>query len=279
MSMKTILTVLTNETQTDTCLDHAINLTRAEDAHLDVLALGVDPTQVGYYYSGANALIHQFSLEQATETANAVTAAAQKRLEGADLRFGLETAATQLASMSPLVAERARFSDLVVLEKPYGKDCGAEMEALVEIALFEGQAPVLIIPPSVKAPAFPKKIVIGWNESRESLVAVRRALPFLKQADQVYVTIVDPPRHGANRSDPGGLLSQYLVRHGVSVEVCVIAKTLPRVSDQLQRHAQDIGAEMLVMGAYGHSRFREAILGGATRNTLEASDIPVFMAH
>ena len=111
------------------------------------------------------------------------------------------------------------------------------------------------------------------------MTAVRRALPFLKAAEMVDITVVDPPSHGPERSDPGGLLCQMLVRHGVRAEVSVLAKTLPRVSDVLARHVRDRDADLLVMGAYGHSRFREAILGGATRNMLEQAEVPVLMAH
>jgi nucleotide-binding universal stress UspA family protein len=70
-----------------------------------------------------------------------------------------------------------------------------------------------------------------------------------------------------------------LSRHGVSCEIDVLSKSLNRVSDVLNRHITDTGADLLVMGAYGHSRFREAILGGATRNMLEHATVPVFMAH
>jgi nucleotide-binding universal stress UspA family protein len=70
-----------------------------------------------------------------------------------------------------------------------------------------------------------------------------------------------------------------LVRHGVHAEVTVLARSLPRVSDVLARHVLDEDADMLVMGAYGHSRFREAILGGATRNMLEQATVPVLMAR
>ena len=93
------------------------------------------------------------------------------------------------------------------------------------------------------------------------------------------ITIIDPPTHGPERSDPGGALSQWLSRQGVHSEISVLAKTMPRVADVLARHANDIGADLVVMGAYGHSRFREAILGGATRHTLETSEVPVFLAH
>ena len=111
------------------------------------------------------------------------------------------------------------------------------------------------------------------------MVAVRRALPFLKRADLVNITVIDPPAQAPERSDPGGLLCQMLVRHGVKAEVSVLARTLPRVSDVLNRARARQNADMLVMGAYGHSRFREAILGGATRDMLEQAEVPVFMAH
>jgi nucleotide-binding universal stress UspA family protein len=121
--------------------------------------------------------------------------------------------------------------------------------------------------------------MIGWNESVEAMRAIRCALPFLTQADLVRIVVIDPPRHGPDRSDPGGLLSQMLARHGTKCEIDVLSKTMTRVSDILNRHAADSEADMIVMGAYGHSRFREAILGGATRNMLEQASVPVFLAH
>ena len=100
-----------------------------------------------------------------------------------------------------------------------------------------------------------------------------------QNTDNVHVVVIDPPQHGPNRSDPGGALSQYLARHGVKPEIDVLSKTMPRVSDVLCRHVQDLDADLVVMGAYGHSRFREAILGGATRNMLENAEVPVLLAH
>lgn len=279
MGLKSILTVLTDTGCAAPSLSLATALARSQDAHLDVLALGVDPTQPGYYYAGANALIQQVSLERAGEDAKKINDFAEEYLHAQDIRYGVETAVAQIAGMSPLVGEHARFSDLVVLPKPYGPGRGAELEPLVETALFQGQAPVLIVPDEAPLETRPKRIVVGWNESRESLAAIRQALPFLIEAEMVSITVVDPPQHGPTRSDPGGSLTQFLARHGVNAEISVLAKTLPRVSDVLQRHVQDINAGMLVMGAYGHSRFREAILGGATRNTLENATIPVLMAH
>jgi nucleotide-binding universal stress UspA family protein len=220
-------------------------------------------------------------MEQAEKDARAAEKALNAAIsaQGLDLRFAVETVVTQLGALTDLVAARARYSDLVVLPLPYGGNRGVEDEAVTEAALFEGMAPVLVIPETGLATADPRHVVVAWNQSREALVAARRALPFLRRAESVSIVVIDPPAYGPERSDPGGLLCQYLVRHGVRAEVVVLAKSLPRVSDVLARHIRDSNAELLVMGAYGHSRFREAILGGATRDMLEKAAVPVFLAH
>ncbi len=279
MNYKSLLCVLTDSDFTAAPLAQAIALAEAQDAHLDVLALGVDRSQTGYFYAGADALLMQEMLKRAHEEADAIKAVAEAALSNTDIRWACDTGVTQIADLGRHVAARSRFSDLVILPKPYGKNQGTELEPTLEAALFEGQAPVLMVPETAEPISAPKTISIGWNESAEALVATRAALPFLKAADLVHVVVIDPPTRGPNRSDPGGLLSQFLSRHGVRVEVDVLSKTQPRVSDVLLRHATDTETHMIVMGAYGHSRFREAILGGATRNMLEQANIPVFLSH
>lgn len=281
MAYKSIFTVATNARQIPLAVSSAARIAEANDGHLDILALGVDRTQVGYSYVGSGAVMMQVSLERAEAEARALEKAAKAALEAEelDLRSSTEAAVAQLGALPDLVAQRARFADLVVLPRPYGEDQGPDAEAVIESAMFEGQAPVLVVPDKGLNTTAPKTVVIAWNQGREALNAVRRALPFLKGADLVDITVIDPPSHGPERSDPGGLLCQMLVRHGVRAEVTVLAKTLPRVSDVLARHVRDRNADLLVMGAYGHSRFREAILGGATRNMLEQAEVPVLMAH
>lgn len=279
MGYKTIQTIITDAKAIEPTLDGAMTVAAHEDAHLEVLAVGVDRTQVGYYYAGAPAVIQQEIVERARAEAQEMEAAVRAYLGRQDVRWGSDSAVAQIGALGGVVAQRARFSDLVVLPRPYGKDRGQESEAVLEAALFEGQAPVLVMPDGPANPDMGKRIVLAWNQSSESLTAARRALPFLKRADLVTITVIDPPQHGPERSDPGGPLSEMLSRHGVACEVAVLAKTMPRVSDVLARHVRDLNADLLVMGAYGHSRFREAILGGATRDLLEQSSVPVLMAH
>lgn len=282
MSYKSLLTLAAAPDRLGPAVDAAGTIARAYDAHLDALALGVDRTQVGYSYVGSGAVVLQLALDRAEEEARRTETALKAALgaQGPDLRWALDSAVTQIGALTDLVATRARYADLVVLPRPYAKTAGPEDEAIIEAAMFEGMAPVLVVPDS--GPAITgsfKHVVLAWNQSREAMVAARQALPFLKTAERVTITVIDPPPHGPERSDPGGLLCQFLVRHGVKAEVAVLARTLPRISDVLARQCQDSDADLLVMGAYGHSRFREAILGGATRNMLEAAELPVFLAH
>ncbi|WP_370204052.1 universal stress protein [Salipiger bermudensis] len=279
MGYKTILTVVSDEALAQSTVDHAAALAAGWDAHLDALCFGVDRTQTGYYYAGANAMILQETITRATSDAEKLAGVVRAALGKKEARWAVEEGVAQLADIGRHVAGRARFADLVVLPKPYGKEHGVELEPVTEGALFEGQTPVLVVPDTVTPTATPSGVVIGWTASNEALRAVRASLPLLKSAENVHVVVIDPPQHGPNRSDPGGALSQFLARHGVRTEIDVLSKTMPRVSDVLCRHVQDLDADMIVMGAYGHSRFREAILGGATRNMLEQAEVPVFLAH
>lgn len=279
MAYKSIMTVLTNAEVIEPVLSAAVDLARREDAHLEVLCLGIDRTQAGYYYAGAAIVLQQEMIDRADEDARALDAKVQDRLGREDIRWSSEAAVAQLGALNGLVAIRARFNDLVILPKPFGKRRGQEDEAIVEAAMFDGQTPVLVLPDAGVGPKVGGRIVVAWNQSSEALAAVRLAMPLLVSAEMVDIAVIDPPKHGPERSDPGGPLSQMLSRHGVRAEVSVLAKTMPKVSDVLLRHVRDINADMIVMGAYGHSRFREAILGGATRGMLELAEVPVFMAH
>jgi nucleotide-binding universal stress UspA family protein len=279
MSYKSLLTVLTTPESADAPLAQIIALAEAQDAHAEALCLGVDRTQTGYYYAGANAMILQETITRATAEAAEVRAHAETTLGKSNARWSVDDGVAQIADLGRHVAHHARFSDIVVLGRPYGPDIGAEAEPIVEAALFEGRAPVLVVPDAETVVSKPRTVLIAWNESVEAMAAIRQSLPFLQAADLVRIVVIDPPQHGPDRSDPGGMLSQLLARHGANCEIDVLSKTMTRVSDILNRHATDTEADMIVMGAYGHSRFREAILGGATRNMLEQAKVPVLMAH
>lgn len=279
MAYKSLLNILTSSAQSRAAIDQAIEIAGKMDAHADVLCLGIDATQNGYYFAGANAMVMQQCLERAEQDAQELLSFARPIYEGSETRWSYETEIATLADLSRIVAFRARFADLVIQPQPYGAASGPAESAAIEAALFEGRAPVLVVPDGASPVVQPHTVLVAWNESVEALVAARKALPFLQAAQLVRIAVIDPPCHGPERSDPGGMLGQMLSRHGVRCEIDVLSKTMPRVSDILNRHTIDTNADMVVMGAYGHSRFRESILGGATRNMLEHAKVPVLMAH
>lgn len=279
MNYKTIMTIISENAPYRPALDTARCLSERFDAHLEALCLGVDPSQQGFYYAGASAMLIQDNLAQVRENTEALEAEVRQVLASNVLPWSSTAVATQSVTLNHVVAYRSRFADLVILPRPYGEGRGHDSEAVIESAMFDGGVPVLVLPDDVSLEQSPSNAVIAWNESSESLRAIRAAMPFLQAADTVSIAIIDPPQHGPERSDPGGALSQMLARHGIRAEVSVLAKTMPRVADILNRHANDKNADLIVMGAYGHSRFRESILGGATRHMLEIAAVPVLMAH
>ena len=279
MDYKTITTFVRDfETERSTLMGSAA-LAEAHDAHLTVVCLGVDRTQVGAFYAGANAIALQQTLEYAQSEAREVEAQVRKALKSWAVSWEEVTVTTQIGGVGPLAADLSRLSDLTVLQKPYGDGRSVEDVAVLEGALFGTRTPLLVVPHGYAEACRPKTVVMAWNDSPEAMAAIRGAMPFLEHCQTANIAIVDPPTHGSDRSDPGGALAGFLVRHGIRSDISVLAKTMPHVSDVLCRHVRDKNADLLVMGGYGHSRFREALLGGATRNLLEAAEIPVLMAH
>jgi nucleotide-binding universal stress UspA family protein len=136
------------------------------------------------------------------------------------------------------------------------------------------------VPDGVKPTLKPKRVLLGWNGTKESARAVHAALGMLKEADQVNVVLVDPVAGEFDQGEePGADIAAYLARHGVKVSVDVLASASRNISDVLLQHGADLDAELIVAGAYGHSRLREFLFGGATRDLLANDRFAVLMSH
>ena len=150
---------------------------------------------------------------------------------------------------------------------------------MAEHVIFGSGRPTILIPDEWPAGRIGRRIVVGWNASREATRAVGDALPFLAQAEAVKVVCVcdEPDGELECREDFGADLCRHLARYGVQVTLEQVDGG--KVGPVLLEQARAFHADMLVMGAYGHSRLREAVLGGATRHMLEKATVPVLMAH
>ncbi|MEO1611405.1 MAG: universal stress protein, partial [Pseudomonadota bacterium] len=187
-------------------------------------------------------------------------------------------AAMRFNELPVLVGKAAWFQDLTVLSQPFGRQDEELPEAIIDAALFNAPTPVLVAPNGAAKP-IGKRILVAWNGSMEAARALRAALPLMKTAEHVEAFMVDPSAHRNGCSDPGASLGAMLSRHRINAEIALLPRTEGTIAETLRVRAEETGADMIVMGAYGHSRVRERFLGGATRDMLKTADRPILFAR
>ncbi|MEO7062566.1 MAG: universal stress protein [Dokdonella sp.] len=173
----------------------------------------------------------------------------------------------------------SRWCDLVVIERPQLDRNTPTGWGIVSRTVFGASAPVVVVPERATCASIGKHVVIAWNHSREAALAIRGALPLLERAERVSVL------DGAANESPFGLrylpaldLPAWLTRHGISATFQPF-ETGRESGAALLDAAHVLGADLIVMGAWGHSRITELMLGGTTRHLLQHSDLPLLVAH
>lgn len=183
-------------------------------------------------------------------------------------------------SVSGAIANEARYSDLLILGQPDPNDKVSLNEGLADQIIFSAGRPCLVIPHIGAINGFGRDPLIAWDGSREAARAVHDALPLLKLAGTVTVLVVQPEKVDAELDDlPGALIAEHLARHDIAVEVKVLRGKVNSTSDTIMSYVHENGHDMIVMGAYGHSRWREIVLGGVTRQVMANTKVPVLMSH
>lgn len=255
-------------------LQSAINLAVQLDAH--VTGLVMEPSLALPVAFRTASFAQESSISGRQAELHDLAKAEQNSFEQDARRTGLPYS-TRIASLtagnwSPVV-DFARLRDLTVLPGLVGDDAYNElMQALV----FESGRPVLLLPASNEASFKIERIVIGWDFSRAAARAVGDAMPFLQRAAEVrVVTVGDDKQLPQNTSGPE--FTAHLARNGVNAELVEIDRAGRSVGAILED--QSAHADMLVMGAFGHSRLRDFLLGGATRHMLKGPGITTFLSH
>jgi len=173
----------------------------------------------------------------------------------------------------------ARYADLAVVARPDPARQTAGPPGLVESLVLTSGRPVIVLPPRSTASRL-GRIEVGWNAGREAVRAVADALPLLVRAAAVEVLIIDPERsRGDHGQEPGADIARYLARHGAKVDIRRLSSDGEDVGRLLLSQAAAFGADLLVMGAYGHARLNELIFGGVTRTALHDAGLPVLMSR
>jgi len=177
------------------------------------------------------------------------------------------------------VGVHAYYADLVVIGRPEHADQTAGPPALAESLVLGSARPIIVFPPRGTA-THVRRILVAWNARREAIRAVSDALPLLLRADAVEVLVVDHERHqGSHGQEPGADIARHLARHGAQVEVRRVPSGRGEVGRLLLSQAAAFGADLVVMGAYGHSHLSEWMFGGVTRTVLAEAGLPVLMSR
>ncbi len=276
MSIKTILAVL-GAKHAAADVGQAVELARESDSHLSILVLGaaLSPVTADYPLTTAWLEERQNEIDELTSVRVEAEALCQKNGVSYDVdqiyddRFILENN----------LCTRSLYADIVLAGNGIRKD-GDLRKTVIAATVFDARSPLVFLAPELKATLKPKKVLLAWNSRPEAARAAKEALPLLVGADAVHIVLVDPDAsYYSNGGEPGADVATFLSRHGVKAVVEQVASADRRIEAVLRQRAREIGCDMIVMGAYGHSRLRERIFGGVTASILEECQIPVFLTR
>ncbi|MBU8541407.1 universal stress protein [Falsiroseomonas tokyonensis] len=281
MAIKDILVHLDAAPASAARLDFAADLALRHAAHLvglhviDILL----PVFAGAEIGGGAVMAEMITQMEADAVvaARPVEAAFRERLRRDELSGEWRQVSGSLPSQ---LALHGRYADLVVMGQAEPDSPSPAGSAAVQAALFESGRPVLLLPHSGAPHRLGRRALVAWNARREAARAVHDALPLFAGMREVIVLTVAPELgmngHG---EQPGADIAAHLARHGLKVTVRLAPGSDVAAGEVLLNEAADLGADLLVMGGYGHSRFREFVLGGVTRTVLKQMTLPVLMSH
>lgn len=271
--MKSILLYVDGDDCMEARMQAALDLARAHDAHITCLqAVSYEFFAPGDFYGSAMAA----AIPRIKEAAEELRKKIEEDLSNEDavwewqLHHGM--AETKLLEQSAL-------HDLIIVGPHDTGQHGRGPSAMVGELVLKAPVPVLVVPGDWKRLDTEAPVMVAWNGSSEACVALRAAVPLLKTASKVFlVSVAEEDEH--NRYDfPPVEGARYLSRHGIEAELVEVPRGQAKIADTLASAAQMRECGMMVMGAYGHSRLSEFLLGGVTRRSLSDPQMPIMLAH
>ena len=280
MSYKTILVHVDDSPHVAARIEVAATIAMAQDAHL----IGAALTGISRFVKEAVAVNpYDPAITPYLDTLRQRAAVYLDKFDEQARRIGVHSFERRLVDdeASGGISLQARYSDLVVVGQSDPEQPPRAVDAdFPEYVAVSSGTPVLIIPYANTFSTVGTRAMIAWNGSREARRAVQDAMPLLQRAQRVEVVVLNPAErpdlHGA---DPSTDIIRYLQRHGIEAEVKTENVKHGEVGSALLAIATSSSADLLVMGCYGHTRFREMLLGGVTRDVLASMTVPVFMSH
>lgn len=279
MTYKTILTHLDSSSSLPSRVKLAANLANRQSAHL----IGVAPAGIAVIPGDGYLSITSDLITELQAQLDSAANAAVQQFETICKDMGVDSVESFAIGNVPsdMILLQARYCDLVVISQAdtESRPSGANRGFVEQVVLGAGK-PVIVVPNTGHCVDMGKRVIFAWDGSREAARAATDAMPILAAADTVEVLVVnEKTRSGFKHGPvPGTDIALYLARQGVNVEVRNLQSDID-IGDTLLSHAADFGADLIVMGSYGHSRLREWVMGGATRTLLNSMTVPVLMSH
>jgi nucleotide-binding universal stress UspA family protein len=275
--IRDIAIYLDGSSEDDQRIEYAARLARMLDAHLTGLVANV-MFEMPVAFDGASVVsIPDVILAENDAQAAKRVERARMKLDETGLRNELRRVDAFPGEMASALTRHVRTSDLFVGSLPHHRS--ATEREVSQAVLFDSGRACLFVPPGHEVPAKIDTALVAWKETREAARAVAEALPLLEHASTVVLAVVE--EHGAAEQfgdDVTAYIGRYLSRHGIKADIRKI-NGWESASEALANEQRQVMADLVVMGGYGHSRFREWAIGGVTRDFLSSASVPVLMAH
>lgn len=257
---------------------YAVSVASTFGSHVEAVAVGYRPVITGMSYGAIPTEIIAWQEQESDKAVEKAFSTFAELARRESVSFGTQTFSAVPGEAADLFGEIARRFDLTIVAQPDEQEPSYD-DGMLEGALFGSGRPVLVVPYIERGALKTDRIVVCWDGSRTAARAIGDAMPFLKKAKSIDVLMVVGDRVKSDEV-PGADIGQHLARHGLPVELNRIstAKGMDVFSTILS-YIGDRGADLVVMGGYGHSRLREFVLGGVTRGIIGSMTAPVLMAH
>ncbi len=275
--IKDILVNLSGANKRDRARDYAISLAEKLDAHLTGVAFSYEPVMP--MMGSLEAIPVQYIDEQRAENERAAKQAKanfQKGVAEVGLRADCYSPNATIVGAAGLFARISRHFDLAVVQQ--SETTTSENDYIIEATLFEGGRPAIVVPYIQNATPSFKRVLVCWDGSKPAARATADAIPLMRRAGKIDIlTIAEAGK--VTEEFPGAEIGQHLARHGLKVEIKRIDVSDIDPANTILSYAADVSADFLVMGAYGHTRIREFVLGGVSNTILSSMTIPTLMSH
>jgi len=275
--LKDLIVNLTPARSQDPAADYAVSLAATFGAHLTAAAFALEPAIPASVMGGVAGDVIDRAIAESQQQANEAVA----RFEAVAKKQGIlsehQIATMLLADAANRFGQLARRFDLSVVLQPQ-PDSDDANDLFVESALFGSGRPVVIVPYIQKDPVKLDRVICCWDGSATAARAIADAAPFLAKAKAIELLIATNGKENA-AEEIGADMAKHLARHNLNVTLQRISAADIEVGNAILSYAADRAADFLVMGGYGHSRWREFLLGGATRDILSSMTLPTLMSH